>query len=61
LTVFGWKDDALQNAMDANCNVNCPQLKTQSIATGNKCVQRQNVGEDVDGWLEELPGGMPVQ
>jgi len=47
--------------MDANCNVNCPPLKTQSIATGNKCAQTQKVKEDVDGWLAELPGGMEVQ
>jgi hypothetical protein len=59
--VFGWKGDALQKAMDANCTVNCPTLKTQSIATGNECAQEQKVEEDVDGWLMELPGGMPVQ
>ncbi|KAL5376102.1 hypothetical protein DPSP01_010694 [Paraphaeosphaeria sporulosa] len=58
--VFGWKGDALQKAMDTNCNINCPQLKTQSIAQANKCVQSQKVKEDVDGWLSELPGGMPV-
>ncbi|KAJ4356205.1 uncharacterized protein N0V89_004235 [Didymosphaeria variabile] len=58
--VFGWKGDALQKAMDTNCNINCPQLKTQSIAAANKCVQQQKVKEDVDGWLTELPGGMPV-
>lgn len=58
--VFGWKGDALQKAMDTNCNINCPQLKTQSIAAANKCSQQQKVKEDVDGWLTELPGGMPV-
>ncbi|KAJ4297594.1 hypothetical protein N0V90_005487 [Kalmusia sp. IMI 367209] len=58
--VFGWKGDALQKAMDTNCNINCPQLKTQTIATGNKCVQQQKVKEDLDSWLTELPGGMPV-
>ncbi|KAF2796880.1 hypothetical protein K505DRAFT_372881 [Melanomma pulvis-pyrius CBS 109.77] len=59
--VFGWKGDALQKAMDSNCNINCPQLKTQSIATGNKCAQKQKVPENIDGWLTELPGGMMVQ
>ncbi|KAF2277645.1 uncharacterized protein EI97DRAFT_432504 [Westerdykella ornata] len=59
--VFGWKGDALQKAMDSNCNINCPQLKTQSIAAGNKCAQKQKVKEDIDSWLPELPGGMPVQ
>ncbi|KAF2178698.1 hypothetical protein K469DRAFT_717902 [Zopfia rhizophila CBS 207.26] len=58
--VFGWKGDSLQKAMDANCNINCPQLKTQSIAQGNKCAQQMKVNEDIDGWLTELPGGMPV-
>ncbi|KAF2655777.1 hypothetical protein K491DRAFT_598203 [Lophiostoma macrostomum CBS 122681] len=58
--VFGWKGDALQRAMDSNCNINCPTLKTQTIPTGNKCAQQQKVVEDIDGWLTELPGGMPV-
>jgi hypothetical protein len=58
--VFGWKGDSLQKAMDADCNINCPQLKTQSIATGNKCAQSQKVQENIDGWLTELPGGMSV-
>ena len=59
--VFGWKDDSLQKAMDSNCNINCPQLKTQTIPTGNKCAQKQKVEENIDGWLTELPGGMMVQ
>ncbi|PVI06023.1 hypothetical protein DM02DRAFT_683000 [Periconia macrospinosa] len=58
--VFGWKGDALQKVMDSNCYINCPELKSQTIATGNKCVQSQKVAEDVDGWLTELPGGMPM-
>ncbi len=47
--VFGWKGDALQRAMDANCNVNCPTLKTQTIAQGNKCVKSMTVTEEIDG------------
>ena len=47
--IFGWKDNALQKAMDANCNVNCPQLKTQSIAVGNKCTKESQVREKIDG------------
>lgn len=35
--------------MDTNCNVNCPNLKSQNIATGNKCVKSAGVKEDVDG------------
>jgi hypothetical protein len=59
--VFGWKNDALQKAMDTNCNIACPVLKTQTIAKGNACVQVQKISEDVDGWVGELPGGMVVE
>lgn len=58
--VFGWKGDALQKAMTSNCNINCPDLKSQSIAAGNTCTVPQRVKEDTEGWLTELPGGMPV-
>ncbi|CAG8983424.1 hypothetical protein HYALB_00000592 [Hymenoscyphus albidus] len=58
--VFGWKGDSLQKAMDSNCNINCPALKTQSIADANKCSLKSVVTEDIDSWLTELPGGMPV-
>ncbi|KAH7116879.1 hypothetical protein B0J11DRAFT_592927 [Dendryphion nanum] len=58
--VFGWRNDALQKVMDSNCNINCPEIKSQSIATGNKCSQKQKVAENIDGWLSELPGGMQV-
>ncbi|KAG9237313.1 hypothetical protein BJ875DRAFT_493420 [Amylocarpus encephaloides] len=58
--VFGWKGDSLQKAMDNNCNINCPALKTQTIAQGNKCTLKSVVGEEIDGWLNELPGGMPI-
>ncbi|KAK1753385.1 hypothetical protein QBC47DRAFT_430064 [Echria macrotheca] len=61
--MFGWKGDALQRAMDANCNsdllsdkVNCPTLKQQTIAETNKCTVKRRVKEDIDGWLTELPG-----
>ncbi|KAF4617951.1 hypothetical protein G7Y89_g15031 [Cudoniella acicularis] len=58
--VFGWKGDALQKAMDNNCNINCAALKTQTIAQANKCTQKQLVNEPIDGWLTSLPGNMPV-
>ncbi|OAA66985.1 hypothetical protein SPI_01561 [Niveomyces insectorum RCEF 264] len=54
--MFGWKDDALQRAMDSNCYVNCPTLKTQSIEEQNKCSVPDSVGEDIDSWLTTLPG-----
>ncbi|KAI1123261.1 hypothetical protein F5Y10DRAFT_281074 [Nemania abortiva] len=59
--VFGWKGNALQIAMDTNCNGNkCPELKYQAISNGNACTKKPSVDEDLDGWLTELPGGMPV-
>ncbi len=47
--VFGWKGDALQRAMDANCNVACPTLKSQTIAQGNQCKKSAVVVEDTEG------------
>jgi hypothetical protein len=47
--VFGWKGNALQTAMDSNCNINCPQLKTQTIQQGNQCSVRAVVDEQIDG------------
>jgi len=35
--------------MDTNCNVNCPALKSQNLAAGNKCLKSVGVKEDVDG------------
>lgn len=65
--VFGWKGDALQRAMDQNCNsdlfankINCNTLKTQSLADANKCVTSRKVNENLDGWLSTLPGDMPI-
>ncbi|RYC63226.1 hypothetical protein CHU98_g2999 [Xylaria longipes] len=58
--VFGWKGNALQTAMDTNCNINCPQLQSQTIQQGNQCSVKAIVDESIDGWLDELPGGMPV-
>ncbi|KAK3366280.1 hypothetical protein B0T24DRAFT_711821 [Lasiosphaeria ovina] len=48
--VFGWKDDALQRAMDSTCYVNCPTLKTQGISDMNKCTVPVTVDENVDGY-----------
>jgi hypothetical protein len=55
--VFGWKDDSLQKILDTSCYVNCPGAKTQSVAEMNKCAVKETVVEDIDGWLERLPGG----
>ncbi|KAF2202673.1 hypothetical protein GQ43DRAFT_501210 [Delitschia confertaspora ATCC 74209] len=65
--VFGWKGDALQRAMDANCNsdlfgddLKCETLKRQTLKEANQCRKQRVVNEDVDGWLTELPVDMPV-
>ncbi|CAK7218858.1 hypothetical protein SBRCBS47491_003647 [Sporothrix bragantina] len=57
--VFGWKGDALQRAMDSpsGCSAStCTALTSQSFVTANKCVVKRQVHEDVEGWLEHLPG-----
>ncbi|RYC63819.1 hypothetical protein CHU98_g2363 [Xylaria longipes] len=54
--VFGWEGQSLQNAMDASCfGATCSALKTQTFAAANQCGVQNTVGEDVEGWLEELP------
>ncbi|ORY03931.1 hypothetical protein BCR34DRAFT_591394 [Clohesyomyces aquaticus] len=58
--VFGWKDDALQKAMDGHTYVTAPMLKTQTIAQQNKCSVPDMVGEDFDSWLPKLPGDIMV-
>ncbi|KAH9882299.1 hypothetical protein J1614_000535 [Plenodomus biglobosus] len=56
--VFGWKDDSLQRAMNARCTGDvCDVLKLQSTEEAMKCAVPQTVVEDVDGWVDELPGG----
>jgi len=47
--VFGWKDDALQKAMDSNCSGCQGQLKSQSISVGNSCGVEEVVDERIDG------------
>jgi hypothetical protein len=55
--VFGWKDGALQKAMDQRCFGNtCSGLTTQAADVSTKCGVLQAVKEPVDGWLEDLPG-----
>lgn len=58
--VFGWKGDALQKAMDANCNVACSQLKSQSTQVANQCKVPRRTTEDIDGWLPSLPGDVSI-
>ncbi|KAK7959055.1 uncharacterized protein PG986_003909 [Apiospora aurea] len=59
--LFGWKDDALQKAMDNNCMFqaceNGRPLKSQGVQAMNQCQVKSTVAENIDGWLDELPGG----
>ncbi|KAF2647442.1 hypothetical protein K491DRAFT_723424 [Lophiostoma macrostomum CBS 122681] len=55
--LFGWKDDALQRAMDSPCYINCPVIKNQTTAEMNACTVNRRVIEEIDGWVTELPGG----
>lgn len=61
--VFGWRGNSLEVAFsdDEGClgvgNTLC-ELGRQSIEKANECVLEPSVKEDVDGWLERMPGGV---
>jgi hypothetical protein len=52
-SVFGWKGDSLQRAMDSSCMFtaceNGNPLKSQNVASMNKCAVKSTVKEDIDG------------
>ncbi|KAI1495375.1 hypothetical protein F5X96DRAFT_675928 [Biscogniauxia mediterranea] len=56
--MFGWKDDALQRAMDKpECFYDgCGSITKQAMSTANQCTVEDMVGEETEGWLSELPG-----
>ena len=46
--LFGWKDDALQRALDNPCYIDCPTLKTQDAKAMNACTVPRVVEEEID-------------
>ncbi|KAI0169631.1 hypothetical protein GGR52DRAFT_592188 [Hypoxylon sp. FL1284] len=55
--VFGWKGDALQRAIDARCNnAVCKELKIQSSEDAMRCTKARVAVDNVDGWLDSIPG-----
>ena len=60
--VFGWKDDSLQHAMENRCfGPRCTGLTTQAFpGAANNCKVKAVVPEDNEGWLDHLPGQMPM-
>ncbi|KAK4225446.1 hypothetical protein QBC38DRAFT_368703 [Podospora fimiseda] len=59
--VFGWKGDSLQRAMDGSCfGALCHALESQSVEAAHKCGVPSRVGEEVDGWLDALPGNPQI-
>lgn len=60
--VFGWKGQSLQKALDSRCNLDrCSQTPSQTPQQAMKCTIPQSAKEQVDGWIKELPGGLPIQ
>ncbi|KAL1874428.1 hypothetical protein VTK73DRAFT_305 [Phialemonium thermophilum] len=56
--IFGWQGDTLQKAMDGGCYLrNCSVLTSQMPEVKNKCTVPVTAVEDIDGWMDELPGG----
>ncbi|RYP46379.1 hypothetical protein DL768_007396 [Monosporascus sp. mg162] len=53
--LFGWKGNALQRAMDSKALLS-DGLATQSVAQANQCTIKNTVNEEIDGWLDSLPG-----
>lgn len=56
--VFGWEGNSLQRAMDSACYLrNCSLLTGMAPAVKNTCQVPVTMKEDLDAWLDELPGG----
>lgn len=64
--IFGWRGGVLSKASsdDEGClgpgNTLC-ELNRQSIEKANQCMLEPSVREEVDGWLEKMPGGVEAE
>ncbi|KAK4249200.1 hypothetical protein C7999DRAFT_30252 [Corynascus novoguineensis] len=59
--VFGWRGNALQEAFERhNCGNQICGLPIQTIPEANECMIEPSVPEEVDGWMDTLPGGVVV-
>ncbi|TVY82100.1 hypothetical protein LSUE1_G005832, partial [Lachnellula suecica] len=56
--VFGWKNNALQTAMDGGpcTGASCASLKTQANTAAATCNVPSRYIENFDGWIPTLPG-----
>ncbi|KAL8309892.1 hypothetical protein RB597_009934 [Gaeumannomyces tritici] len=59
--VFGWQGDVLQRAMDSPCMFQAcaaaaGPLTIQRRGAKNECNVKSTVTEQIDGWLDRLPG-----
>jgi hypothetical protein len=57
--LFGWRGDSLQKAFSRlDCENGFCGLPRQPIPEANKCMLDRSVEEEVDGWLDTMPGGV---
>ncbi|KAK4185502.1 hypothetical protein QBC35DRAFT_465555 [Podospora australis] len=57
--LFGWRGDSLSKAFTActeSRSAGCG-LPQRDITVGNECFKKQQMVEEVEGWLDEMPGG----
>ncbi|GAB1319571.1 Nucleoside diphosphate-linked moiety X motif 17 [Madurella fahalii] len=60
--IFGWRGDSLQKALDRpRCGDQICELALQTIPEANKCMKEPEVKEEIDGWLDKLPGGVVAE